>query len=284
LIEKLDRLSIFLRGELLTSAILGSDLARGNVEKMWRAHLDEQVADPALRQRCEPDFVIGCNRILFSNDWYPTLASDHVELVTDTITDIVPTGVVTQDEVTGESRRHDLDVLVYGTGFGATGFLQPMEVIGRGGADLQAQWSDGAAAYRGVAVHGFPNFFMLYGPNTNLGGNSIIFMLEAQIGYVRQAVEQMRALDLDTLEVRADEEGEFAAWVDDASRSTAWVTNCHSWYTTAGRNTNNWPALTFRYGRLMADLDLFAYEARPRPTSAPATAPAVAAAASAGGR
>lgn len=273
IIEKADRLSTFLRGELLTTAILGADLSRRNVEKMWRAHLEEQITDPDLRERCEPDFVIGCNRILFSNDWYPTLASPHVELVTDAITDIIPTGVVTEDPISGETRHHDVDVIIYGTGFGATGFLQPMEVVGRDGADLQQRWSHGAAAYQGVAVHGFPNFFMLYGPNTNLGGNSIIFMLETQIGYVSQALAEMRRLGLGSIEVRADEEDAFATWVDEASRSTAWVTNCHSWYTTEGRNTNNWPALTFRYGRLLDRFDLFAYESVPRPTGAPPPRP-----------
>ncbi len=256
-IEKLDRASIFLRGELLTSAILGSAFGRRNVEKMWRGHLEEQVTDPVLRARCEPDFVIGCNRILFSNDWYPTLASPHVEVVTDAVAAVDPDGMVTAD-----GRHHDVDVIIYGTGFGATGFLQPMEVTGRDGADLQSDWAGGAAAYRGVAVPGFPNFFLLYGPNTNLGGNSIIYMLEAQIGYVSRALAAMRQLDLASIEVRAEEESEFAAWIEQASRSTAWVTNCHSWYTTDGHNTNNWPAQTYRYGRLMREFDLSAYEAR----------------------
>jgi cation diffusion facilitator CzcD-associated flavoprotein CzcO len=266
-IEKLDRASIFARGELLTTAILGSDVARKNVEKMWRTHLDEQVTDPELRARCVPDFVVGCNRILFSNDWYPALASPHVELVTDAVTDIVPDGLVTEDEISGETRRHEVDVIIYGTGFGATGFLQPMEVIGRGGADLQGRWAHGAAAYRGVAVPEFPNFFMLYGPNTNLGGNSIISMLEAQVGYIARLLGEMRRLDLDTVDVRADQAEEFATWVAEQSRTTAWVTDCHSWYTTEGHNTNNWPDLTFRYHKLMARPDLFAYEVRPRRTA-----------------
>jgi cation diffusion facilitator CzcD-associated flavoprotein CzcO len=268
-IEKLDRASIFARGELLTTAILGSDLSRANVEKMWRTHLDEQITDPDLRAKCIPDFVVGCNRILFSNDWYPALASPHVELVTDPITDIVPEGVVTEDPVSEDTTHHEVDVIIYGTGFAATGFLQPMEVIGRDGADLQGRWAHGAAAYRGVAVPGFPNFFVLYGPNTNLGGNSIIYMLEAQIGYIAQGLAEMRRLDLDTIEVRADEADEFASWVAEQSESTAWVTNCHSWYTTEGHNTNNWPALTFRYRRLMDRFELFAYQARPRPSGAP---------------
>ena len=185
-------------------------------------------------------------------------------------TDIVADGVITEDRISGETTRHELDVLIYGTGFSATGFLQPMEVIGRDGADLQARWAHGAAAYRGVAVPGFPNFFMLYGPNTNLGGNSIIVMLEAQIGYIAQGLAEMRRLDLDTIEVRADEADEFAAWVAEQSKTTAWVTDCHSWYTTEGHNTNNWPALTFRYRQLMERFNLFAYEARPRPADSPA--------------
>jgi cation diffusion facilitator CzcD-associated flavoprotein CzcO len=266
LAEKLDRASIFLRGELLTSAILGSRSARANVEKMWRAFLDEEITDPELHAACEPDYVLGCKRILFSNDWYATLARPYVELITDAVTGLTPSSVVTAD-----GREREVDVVVYGTGFQATGFLQPMQVTGRDGRDLHEAWAEGAEAYRGLAVHGFPNLFVLYGPNTNLGGNSILFMLEAQIRYIQQALDQMAGLDLVALDVRDDAQDDFRTWVDATSHDTAWESGCHSWYTTGGRNTNNWPALTYKYGRLVKTFDLFDYDARPRPVAVPET-------------
>jgi cation diffusion facilitator CzcD-associated flavoprotein CzcO len=244
--KKADRGAIFLKGELFTSAILGSARARVTVEKLWRDFLDAEITDPELRERCTPDYVVGCKRVLFSNDWYATIRQPTTELIAEAVAEITPTGVVTAD---GQERP--ADVIIYGTGFKATDFLQPMQVTGRDGIDLHETWVKGAMAYRGVAVHGFPNLFMLYGPNTNLGGNSIIYMLEAQIRYVQQAIDEMRRLHHAALEVREDVQADFNAWVDDRSRSTAWESGCHSWYTSSGRNTNNWPSFTFKYARLM---------------------------------
>ncbi len=260
LVEKLDRLSIFLRGELLTSAIDGNGTAVKGVLKMWKEYLDEQVPDPELRAKCTPDYKIGCKRILFTNDWYATLQRPNVELCTDAISAVEPTGVRTADGV-----LHECDVLVYGTGFAATGFLQPMRFTGRDGADLHTRWADGAEAYKGVAVHGFPNLFLLYGPNTNLGGNSIIYMLEAQIRYVQQALDEMHRLQLAALEVRDDVERDFVAWVDATIEKSAWQSGCHSWYRVDnGRNTNNWPVLTNAYAKAMRRIDLLDYEATPQ--------------------
>ncbi|HEY7198971.1 MAG TPA: 4-hydroxyacetophenone monooxygenase, partial [Candidatus Dormibacteraeota bacterium] len=122
---------------------------------------------------------------------------------------------------------------------------------------------DGAQAYRGVVVSGFPNFFMLYGPNTNLGSNSIIYMLEAQIGYVERALAAMRRRQLRWLDVRAEVQAGFNRWVQARSSRTVWETGCHSWYTTGGRNTNNWPTFPFRYRRQLSRFDLGDYVADP---------------------
>ena len=131
---------------------------------------------------------MGCKRVVFSNDWYPALARPDVELVTERIERIVPDGVVTADGTTRVA-----DVIIYGTGFKAAEFLAPMLVSGLGGWRLQQAWQDGPRSYLGITVSGFPNFFMLYGPNTNLGGNSIIYMLEGQIGYVLGAIQSLQA-------------------------------------------------------------------------------------------
>jgi len=265
-VEKLDRLRIFSSGELLTSAILGDGGTRRAVKKRSLAYLEAEIDDPDLRRACTPDYELGCKRILFTSDWYATLRRPNVDLVTADIDAIEPGGVRTADGVV-----HPCDVLIYGTGFAATDFLQPMEIVGRDGLRLHDCWAEGAHAYRGVAVAGFPNLFLLYGPNTNLGGNSIIYMLEAQIRYVSALLGHLARLDLAAVEVRADVEADFVAWVDRTIESTAWQSGCHSWYRAAsGRNTNNWPLLTHRYARTMRHADLFDYEVTPRAAIDPA--------------
>jgi cation diffusion facilitator CzcD-associated flavoprotein CzcO len=227
--------------------------------QLWRHQLRSQITDPELRARCVPDYVMGCKRVVFSNDWYPALARPNVELVTDRIERIVPDGVVTAD---GTARA--ADVIIYGTGFKAVEFLAPMLVSGLGGRGLQEAWQDGPQAYLGITVSGFPNFFMLYGPNTNLGGNSIIYMLEGQIGYALGAIQALEAEHLAWLDVRPEVQDAFRSWVQSASRTSVWETGCHSWYTTAtGRNTNNWPDHTFMYRYRVRRFDLAAYRVMP---------------------
>jgi len=257
--RKADRLRIFLYGELLTSGFVLSPKLLAAPMQLWRRQL-RAITDPRLRGKCVPDYVMGCKRVLFSNDWYPTLARPDVELVTDPIERIVPDGVVTAG---GTTRR--ADVIIYGTGFKTLDFLAPMSVTGLGGRRLHETWRAGAEAYLGITVSGFPNFFMLYGPNTNLGGNSIIYMLEAQIAYVCGALRALEAERLDWLDVRPEVQRAFSSWVDAASRTSVWESGCHSWYTTAtGRNTNNWPDHTFLYRHRVRRFDLASYRAMPR--------------------
>jgi cation diffusion facilitator CzcD-associated flavoprotein CzcO len=166
LVRKADRLRIFLYGELLTSGFVLSPRLLAGPMALWRHQLLTQIADPRLRAKCIPDYVMGCKRVVFSTDWYPALARPNVDLVTEPVERIVAGGVRTADGTI----RH-ADVIVYGTGFKTLDFLAPMEVTGLRGRRLGEAWHDGAEAYLGISVAGFPNFFMLYGPNTNLGGN-----------------------------------------------------------------------------------------------------------------
>ena len=232
---------------------------------LWRRQL-RAISDPQLRARCVPDYVMGCKRVVFSNDWYPTLSRPEVALVTDRVERIVPGGVVA-----GGTLR-PADVIIYGTGFRTTEFLAPMSVTGLGGQRLDEAWRDGAEAYLGITVAGFPNFFLLYGPNTNLGGNSIIYMLEGQIRYVAGALRALREQRLRWLTVRPEVQAEFDAWVRSASATSVWETGCHNWYTTAsGRNTSNWPVHTFIYRHRVRHFDLSQYTVMPARTSAPRT-------------
>ena len=258
-LRKADRLRIFLYGELLTSGFVTSAKLQAAPMAMWRRQL-RAISDPELRAKCIPDYQLGCKRVLFSDDWYPTLTRPNVELVTSPVERIAPGGVVTVGGTT-----HPADVLIYGTGFQTLDFLAPMAVTGLGGRELQAEWRDGAEAYLGITVSGFPNFFMLYGPNTNLGGNSIIYMLEGQIGYVLGALQTLDQDGLDWLDVRPDVQRSFNQWVLAASRTSVWQSGCQSWYTTAtGRNTNNWPDQTYRYRRRVRHFDLASYRVMPK--------------------
>ncbi|NWG46676.1 MAG: NAD(P)/FAD-dependent oxidoreductase [Alphaproteobacteria bacterium] len=208
-------------------------------------HLAEQVADPALRAALTPDYPVGCKRVLISDDYYPALQRPDVALLTAPIERITPGGVVTRD---GSERP--ADVIIYGTGFRTLDFLAPVRILGAGGAELHARWRDGAQAYYGMTVAGFPNFFLLYGPNTNLGHNSIIFMIECQCRYVLACLAEMRSKGWARMEVRPEAEAAFNAELQNALAETAWAGDCRSWYKSpSGRIVNNWSGSTADYAR-----------------------------------
>ena len=215
---------------------------------VWRLRLRQQVRDPGLRRRLVPPDPFGCKRVLFSNDWYPALDRDHVDVVDSPVASFAPDGLRTAD-----GRTHPADVVIWGTGFAATEFLAPLEVRGAGGRNLRDTWADGAHAHLGMTVPGFPNLFLVYGPNTNLGGSSILGMIEAQAGYLRQAVERVAAGAV--LDVRPEVAARFDAEVQGRLRDSVW-SGCASWYRTdGGRVVTNWPGLVREYAERTAVLD-----------------------------
>ena len=220
----------------------------------FRALLRKQVQDPALRAQLTPDYPIGCKRILLSNDYLTTMARPNVNLVTQGIRRITADGIETVD-----GQHHPADAIVYGTGFAATEFLAPMAITGRGGLELNEAWQKGAQAYLGMTVPGFPNFFMLYGPNTNLGHNSIIYMLESQIAHVMRCMKAADKAGASTVEVDAQRHTRFNSTIQDRLRATVWQ-GCKSWYVDAnGHNSTNWPGFTFGYRWLTRHSSLKAY-------------------------
>ena len=226
------------------------------VERMFRKHLQEQVADPALRQKLTPDYPLGCKRILISDDYYPALARPNVELVTEPVQRLDARGVIS-----ASGRHFTVDCVILGTGFDATHFLAPMQVTGLNGITLEQAWREGVSAYLGLTVHGFPNFFMLYGPNTNLGHNSIVYMLESQFNYVLSALEKLGQKQGAALNVRQPVQQAFDRNLQDQLGASVWAGGCQSWYLDAkGRNSNNWPGFTFRYRRLTRQLNPADYE------------------------
>ena len=220
----------------------GTFMAR-MMEKRARAHLAAQVPDPAMRERLTPDYPIGCKRILIGDDYYPAIVRDNVEVVTDAIVRVTEDAVVTAD-----GREHPVDAILYATGFVTTSFLAPMKITGRGGVRLEDAWKEGAEAYLGIAVAGFPNFFLLYGPNTNLGHNSIIFMIECQVRYVSACLKTMTKKHLRWLDVKPAAMARFNKELRRKLDKTVWATSCTSWYKTEdGKITNNWSDFTLRY-------------------------------------
>ena len=209
-----------------------------------------QLRDPEVRRKAWPDYTFGCKRILFSSHWLPALQRDNVELVTDAVTAIEPSGIRT-----AEGRLHEVDTIIWGTGFAATDFMFPMEITGPGGRSLADEWSDGAHAYLGMTVPGFPSLFVLYGPNTNTSGGSIIRYLESQVRYVRQAIQEGRRRAASGIEVRRDVEQAYDAEVQARFPGTAW-TRCDSWYRDgSGRIVTNWPGYMRDYDARTERLD-----------------------------
>jgi cation diffusion facilitator CzcD-associated flavoprotein CzcO len=244
LARRLRRLRIFLQFE---SAVRrrGSPRLTRKGEAAFRSHLAAQIGDPALRARLTPAFPLGCKRVLQSNDWYAALQKPNVELVDAPIAAIGPDFIRTRD---GATRA--VDVIIYGTGFTTTDYLAPMHIAGRGGRDLNDAWRDGAEAYLGIAVSGFPNFFMLYGPNTNAVG-SIIHMLESQARYIVRCIAALGRRGASWMEVRAAAQRDYSAAIQRRLGATVLVhPTCRSYFRTAsGRVTTQWPGFMTEYRR-----------------------------------
>ena len=223
--------------------------------RMCERQLEEQISDPELRRALTPDHVIGCKRVLISEDYYPAFERPNVDLITDEVRELSSHGVIAED-----GTERPADVIVLSTGFESTRFLAPMEIRGRQGRDLNEVWGDGANAYLGMTVAGFPNLFVMYGPNTNLGSGSIIFQLESQMAYIADAVERLRRTG-GWLSVRPEVQEAFEREMQTRLETSVWQTGCNNWYVDEhGRNTNNWPGFTLEYRRRTRHLNASDYE------------------------
>ncbi|WP_243077252.1 NAD(P)/FAD-dependent oxidoreductase [Microbacterium sp. SS28] len=238
-------------GEQFSRAIEEGSFAARVSRGVTQWQLKRQVKDAALRRALTPDYPIGCKRILFSNDYYPALQRPNVDLVTERIQRLEPEGVRLAD-----GRMLRADTVVYATGFAAQSFLHGIRITGSVGEELHDRWAEGARAHRGMYVPGFPNLVLMYGPNTNLGGSSILLMLEAQAAHARRVIDRLTATGASSVEPTVEAE---ARWDDDvqgALATTAW-SSCGNWYRHPGsdRVTSNWPGGTTSYVRVMQGLD-----------------------------
>ncbi len=239
--------------EFATVGLKGSAAITKLVDWLAVATRNRQIKDPVLRAKLTPDYPAGCKRVLFASNYYPALTQSNVDVETSPITELTTGGVRTSDGV-----EHQVDVIIYATGFATTEFLGPMKVHGLAGRDLRDVWSAGARAYLGMAVPGFPNMFLMYGPNTNLGCGSIIYMLERQARYIRQAVSHLAA-GLSYVDVRHEVADRFDVEVQRRLARSVW-SRCGSWYRDAsGRISTNWPGLVSEYHRRTKTVDLADY-------------------------
>jgi cation diffusion facilitator CzcD-associated flavoprotein CzcO len=241
---------VFEYGESLTAMIRHPRTAGKIGAARSAVFMRSQLRDPEIRRKVWPDYTFGCKRVLFSSSYLPTLQRSNVELATEPIERIVPEGLVTAD-----GHVHEADCIIWATGFRTSDFMFGMEISGRDGLSLHDAWAGGPHAHLGMTVPGFPNMFVLYGPNTNTSGGSIIFYLETQSAYVRQALEQLRLRDAAALEVRADVEAASDRELQSRFAGTAW-TECDSWYRDEhGRIVANWPGYMRQYAERTRVLD-----------------------------
>jgi cation diffusion facilitator CzcD-associated flavoprotein CzcO len=229
------------------------------IEQAFRKNLRRQVPDRKMRAALTPDYPIGCKRILISNDWYPAITRPNVEVIPAGLSEVKGRRVVAAD-----GTEREVDAIIFGTGFAATEFLAPMEFSGLDGRSLGECWRGGAEAYLGMTVTGFPNLFILYGPNTNLGHNSIIYMLESQTDYTLAAIRHVGTHGESWINVRAEIQRRYNEEIQDRLDKTVWEAGCSSWYRTAsGKNTNNWPSYTMEYRNRTRFFDAGNYDIHP---------------------
>jgi len=233
---------------------IAQQAAKGNINKA--------IKDPELRKAVTPDFQIGCKRILISNDWYPMLARDNVDLVTDGIAEVRANSIVSTDGTVRE-----VDAIVVATGFYVTDSPTYDRIVGVGGQSLGELWRNkGQQAYKGATVTGFPNLFFIVGPNTGLGHSSMVFMIESHINYMSSALKEMDRHSLATVEVREERQQSYNARLQKAMKKTIWTTGgCASWYLDAhGNNTTLWPSFTFTFRQMTRRFDRDAYRTTAR--------------------
>lgn len=256
LLRRVARAGVYWVREAMGTGFLRPALMRVT-QQVARLHLRRAIPDPALRAKLMPQYRLGCKRVLLSDDYYPALARPHVEVVTDRIERITPTGVLTVD-----GTLHPADTIIFGTGFHVTDPPVAARITGRYGHTLADAWKDTMSAHLGTTVHGFPNLFLLLGPNTGLGHNSVVFMLECQLHHVLGALDHLNRTGETAVEPTIEAQREFVARVDRRMAGTVWSTGgCRSWYLDpSGRNSTLWPGYSWSYWLRTRRFDPHAYQ------------------------
>ena len=260
-LQKAVRAGAYAGRELLVLGFVKNPKLMRAAEAIARRHMRAQISDPGLLEQVTPDYTIGCKRILPSNRWYPTLGKPNVELVTSGIERVREHSIVARD---GSER--EVDTIILGTGFQVTDMPIGHWVRGRGGKRLIDAWEGSPRAHLGSTIAGFPNLFVLLGPNTGLGHSSMVYMIESQIDHVLAALRVMRERGAAVAEVTREAQAAYNRELDAKLAGTVWSTGCASWYIDAtGRNATLWPDWTWRFRRRSRRFDTAAYDLRPGP-------------------
>jgi cation diffusion facilitator CzcD-associated flavoprotein CzcO len=267
-LQEAARLAIYWLNEAFATGFVKEPRILRFAQRFAEKHLREKISNPELRAKLTPTYTMGCKRVLLSNDYYPALERQNVEVITDGIREITETGLLTHGGGR-DGRAHEVDALLLCTGFQAAEQVAPFDVKGRAGLDLAETWRDGAEAYKGTTVAGFPNLFLVVGPNTGLGHTSMVFMIESQIAYILDAIKQMRRDRLASLEVKREVQDAFNVEMQARLAKTIWQTGgCTSWYQTrSGKNVTLWPGYTVEFRLRLARFDRNAYTAVPLKSS-----------------
>ena len=254
-LQRLVRGGIYAAREALVLGFVKRPRLMRVLERVARLHIRRQISDPELRRRVTPDYTFGCKRILPSNDWYPALDQPNVELVTDGIREVRPNSIVSSDGV-----ERPVDAIVFGTGFRVTDMPAARQIRGREGRLLHESWEGSARAYLGTTMPGFPNLFMMLGPNTGLGHGSMVYMIESQVAYLLDALRTMKAGDIEAIEVSRETVERYNDDLQERLDGTVWNTGCSSWYLDdTGRNVTLWPDWTWRFRQRTARFDPAVY-------------------------
>ena len=255
-LQRLDRMAIFAFQELGAAAMTHRRWLLEPLRALGRRQIEKAIKDDELRAKVTPSDEIGCKRVMLTDEWYPTLTKPNVELITDAIAEVTPAGIRVKD---GTERA--ADVLVLSTGFKSHGFVAPMEIVGKGGRTLAEEWARVPYAYLGLSVPGFPNMFLLYGPNTNGGTGSVIYVIEAGMAHVIAALRELERAHADRIEVSRETVDGFDRELRAALAGTVWHTGCTNWYVDEnGNDPNQWPWLWSKYRRRTARIEPGAYE------------------------
>ncbi len=256
LAQRLVRAGVYAGRELLVLGFAKEPRLMGLLEKLARAHRNKQISDPELREKVTPDYTLGCKRMLPSNRWYRALGKPNVELVTGSLSEVRERSVVDANGV-----EREVDAIIFGTGFQVTETPYAYQLRGRGGQLMSDLWQGSPRAYMGTSVPGFPNLFLLLGPNTGLGHSSMIYMIESQVEHVLRAIKAVDGEEATTIEIRAEALAEYNSDVDEQMRGTVWDTGgCTSFYIdNTGRNATLWPDWTWRFRQRAVRFDSGAY-------------------------
>ena len=259
-LQKLVRGLVYAQRETFVLGFVKNPKIMKIAEKIARAHMRKELGERQdLVDKVTPDYTIGCKRILPSNKWYGALAQDNVELVTSPIKEIKPNGFVTED-----GADHEVDALIFSTGFQVTEMPSSNLVRDADGRTLREAWDGSPQAHKGTTIHGFPNLFLMLGPNTGLGHSSMVYMVESQINYVLAALREMDERGAAAVDVRPDAEERYNEDLHQKLEGTVWNTGCASWYVDVhGRNVTLWPDWTFRFRRQTANFDTGSYDLLP---------------------